>query len=202
LPPLSTARQRVLHSLNTAIAEVARNVENCTIIDEVEICQEHGLRRAGQPMVSRTLRRQAHFHHSWLARFVADRYTDVLADFALLKKTKALLLDFDNTLWDGVMADGAVQQFHERQQLLRTLSEQGIVLCAVSKNDPANIRWEELTLQKEDFATLKINWNLKVQSIQEIASELNLGLDSFLFLDDHSSERALVRQELPAVAVL
>ncbi len=202
LPPLSAARQRALADLNRGIAELAASVENCSVIDEVAIAAERGLRRAGQPMVSRALAARANFHHSWIASFLADAYLPVVVDMARLQKAKALLVDFDNTLWDGVMADGPVTQFHDRQQLLRSLAEQGVLLCAVSKNDAANVRWDEMTLKPEDFAALKINWNLKVQSAAELATELNLGLDAFVFLDDHQSERALMAHELPAVVVL
>ena len=202
LAPLSQGRRRVLARLNPAVAELASNTENCILVNETAVTAAAGLRRAAQPMVARALRRRAHFHHSWFSHYAGQAYADIVADLALLRKTKVLLLDFDNTLWDGVMADGPVVQHHDRQNLLRRLAEQGIVLCAVSKNDPANIRWEEMTLQPEHFAALKINWHLKVQSIRELVAELNLGLDAFLLLDDHQSERAMVSAELPAVRVL
>lgn len=59
-----------------------------------------------------------------------------------------------------------------------------------------------MVLQPSDFVLLKINWNLKVQSIEETATDLNLGLDSFVFIDDNPVERELVKTNLPAVKVL
>jgi FkbH-like protein len=59
-----------------------------------------------------------------------------------------------------------------------------------------------MVLRPEHFAALRINWNDKVQSLREIAAELNVGLDSLAFVDDNPAERARVRSELPEVTVL
>ncbi|WP_438438533.1 hypothetical protein [Hydrogenophilus thermoluteolus] len=59
----------------------------------------------------------------------------------------------------------------------------------MSKNDPQAIRWNEMVLQPEDFAVLAIGWELKPTTLAEIAAQLNLGLDAFVFLDDNPTER-------------
>ena len=111
-------------------------------------------------------------------------------------------MDFDNTLWDGVMADGPVRHQTERQRLLKRLKDSGILLVAVSKNDPANVRWEEMALTPDDFVLQKIGWGLKVESVSQAAQELDLGLDSFALIDDNPVEREFVRSQLPAVHTL
>ena len=106
-----------------------------------------------------------------------------------------VIVDFDNTLWDGVMANGPVKQRKDIQTLLKKIKSAGILLVAISKNDPKNIRWNEMLLQKSDFIILKINWNMKIKNIQEVAEELNLGFDTFTFIDDNPVERDLVKKQ-------
>jgi FkbH-like protein len=95
-----------------------------------------------------------------------------------------------------------VRHHEHRQRLLKRLAENGIVLCAVSKNDPRNIRWSEMLLGPDDFAAQKIGWNLKSQSIRELSAELNLGRDSFALIDDDPSERGLAKEQVPELTVL
>jgi len=202
LPAMSRRRQEALKELNASIADISAKVENCFLIDENASTDRFGLRHCGDTLLPRSVARDAAIHVERLSQYLAEAYLDVVHDWKLLQKTKLLLVDFDNTLWGGVMADGPVQQYADRQELLRRLSEQGILLAAVSKNSPANIRWDEMVLSENDFASQKINWNLKVHSIREIAQELNLGTDSFVLLDDNPVELELVQSELPEVVCL
>jgi len=146
--------------------------------------------------------RDAFFHTSAFGSVLAPTYLDILNSFQDLRRIKVLLIDFDNTLWRGVMAEGQVDHHHSFQRLLRKLKDAGILLVAVSKNDPASIRWDELSLTADDFVLLKIGWNQKVQSINEAAQELDLGLDTFAIIDDSPEERELVRIHLPMVRTL
>lgn len=202
LPPFTRGQRRALEAVNSALAELAESVENCILIDETKVTGALGHRAADQPLLPRRIGRGAHIHPSRFSRQLSEHYAQVIRPMVALRKTKLLLVDFDNTLWQGVMADGAVRHEPARQRLLKELQEQGIVLAAVSKNDPKNIRWDEMVLQPDDFAVRKINWNPKPQSIKEIADELNLGLDSFVLIDDNPAERELVRLEHPQVLSL
>ncbi len=56
-------------------------------------------------------------------------------------------------------------------------------------------------LKKEHFVAYRINWTDKATNIKELASELNIGLDSFVFVDDNPTERELIKQMLPMVEV-
>lgn len=134
-----------------------------------------------------------------------------------LKRKKCLVLDLDNTLWGGILgengADGILiggdypgKAFQFFQEGLMELYKNGIVLTVCSKNNEEDVleAWDKnpfLILRKEHFAAYRINWVDKATNIKEIASELNLGLDSFVFFDDNPSERELVRQMLPMVEV-
>lgn len=202
LPALSTGRRAVIDGLNEGLRQIADGIPNVLLLDEHAAANRFGLRRASRPAIPRRLSRHAYFHTARFGEPLADAYMQVLASYRDLRKAKVLLIDFDNTLWDGVMADGVVRHHVEAQQLLRKLKDAGMLLVALSKNDPKNIRWEEMHLRRDDFALLKINWNLKAQSIQEAAEELDLGIDSFVVVDDSAQERALITSHFPAVRAL
>jgi FkbH-like protein len=202
LPLLAThskGREDVLRRIAAAVDAWVEAQPNTILIDERKLVAKEGARELGAPLLPSSATRQSMFHALRFGPALAGSYTGILRARALTRKTKLLLLDFDNTLWQGVMADEEVVQYRERQELLRRLKNEGMLLAAVSKNTESNIRWDETLLQPDDFAVRKINWNLKVQSIREIAEEMDLGLDSFVFLDDNAAERELVRTQLPQV---
>lgn len=134
-----------------------------------------------------------------------------------LKRKKCLVLDLDNTLWGGILGEDGVEgiqiggdypgkAFRYWQEALLELSKQGIILCINSKNNEADVfeAWEKhpsMVLRKEHFAVWKINWTDKASNMRALAAELNIGLDSMVFVDDNPTERALIRQELPMVMV-
>lgn len=200
LRPLSAGRRRAVNVLNAAIAELVKHTANTHLLDEAAIASVLGYRAAMAPVVPHP--KDAAFHTARFGEHLAAEYADVLASFECMRKAKVLAVDFDNTLWDGVMADGEVVQHHDRQALLRTAREGGMLLVAVSKNDPGNVRWGEITLTPDDFVLQKIGWGLKVESITAAAKQLDLGIDSFVFLDDSQAEREFVRSQLPQVRVL
>ena len=143
LPAMNQGRRMALALLNARIASIASQVENCFLIDETSVVARAGFRKCSRPLLPRHISKRSQMHPEKFSHLLSHSYMDVLKDILRLRKTKLLLVDFDNTLWEGVMADGPVQHFADRQQLLKRLSEQGVLLAAVSKNDPANIRWNE-----------------------------------------------------------
>lgn len=129
---------------------------------------------------------------------------------------KVIVCDLDNTLWGGVAADdgphaiklGAPDPvgecFHAFQSALRGLRSRGILLAICSKNEESFALsviedHPAMALRKSDFSAWRINWKDKADNIIALAQELNLGLDSFVFLDDSPQEREQVRQILPQV---
>lgn len=133
-------------------------------------------------------------------------------------RAKVLLLDLDNTLWGGTIGDDGLSGlkvgrdypgnvFRRIQSLAKRLKESGVLLSLVSKNniEPVQKAFEtlpDMVLAWQDFVVHKVDWNPKHQNIQAIASELNLGLDSFVFLDDNHLEREEIKHYLPQVKVL
>lgn len=133
------------------------------------------------------------------------------------KRKKCIVLDLDNTLWGGVLGEDGIdgikvdgdypgKAFHYYQEALLTLSQQGVILTICSKNNKIDVleAWEKnpfIVLKKENFAATRINWQDKATNIVELSIELNIGLDSMVFIDDNPTERELVKQQLPMVAV-
>jgi FkbH-like protein len=131
------------------------------------------------------------------------------------KVKKVLILDLDNTLWGGVIGEDGpnvklsnegegkiYQDFHKN---VKRLKDFGVLLAINSKNNYTDaiegLENPNSKLNKEDFVIIKANWNDKVSNIKEIASELNLGLDSFVFIDDNAVERSLVKEYIPEIEV-
>jgi FkbH-like protein len=131
---------------------------------------------------------------------------------------KLIIVDLDDTLWGGTVGeegwqnltlgghDPAGEAFAEFQEALKSLTNRGVLLGVVSKNDEsialdAIKSNPEMVLKLEDFAGWKINWGDKARNIVELVSELNLGLQSTVFIDNDPIERARVREALPEVLV-
>jgi FkbH-like protein len=138
-------------------------------------------------------------------------------DSIALRRKKCLVLDLDNTLWGGILGEDGIQNirlggqypgnaFADFQAGLLELSRKGILLTICSKNNESDVEdvWKNLPgmiLKREDFSAFRINWKDKANNIEELAKELNIGLDSFVFIDDNPTERELIKGMLPAVEV-
>lgn len=140
-----------------------------------------------------------------LAKSVADIIKSIYG-----KNKKVLVCDLDNTLWGGVVGDDGVegiqvgpevpvgQIYSEFQQYVKELKSIGVLLAVNSKNDEENaiagLNHPDGPLKPGDFVSVKANWDNKDRNMQAIAAELNLGVDSFVFIDDNPTEREIVRQ--------
>ncbi len=120
------------------------------------------------------------------------------------KKIKCLVWDLDNTLWDGTLLEGDTLTLKPGvRELLETLDERGILLSIASRNHEQDAldRLQDFGLAPL-FLVPQISWGDKSASIRRIAEALNLGLDSFAYIDDSDFERAEVAAALPEVLVL
>ena len=140
-----------------------------------------------------------------------------LSEVAARTPKKVLLLDLDNTLWGGLAGENdhtpiKLSEDHEGlayknlQRVIAQMQSQGVILGIVSKNNEEDAmelikNHPHMVLRLEAFAAKRINWQPKPENIREIAKELNLGLDSFVFWDDNPAERQLVKAVLPQVMV-
>ena len=123
---------------------------------------------------------------------------------------KALVVDCDQTLWQGACAEGAVKVTPAHlafQAFLVEQVRQGRLLCLASKNTEADVwavfeQHPEMPLQRIHLAASRINWQPKSSNIRDLSKELNFELDAFVFLDDDAVEVAEVRSACPAVTAL
>ena len=148
---------------------------------------------------------------------LAREWVSLLAP-ALGRSAKALVVDLDNTLWSGVVGedgvdgvrsdDGYPGAFHRAlQRAMLDLRERGVLLAIASKNNEADAmaalrNHPDLLLRPEHFSAIRCNWRDKAANLREIAAELNIGVDSLVFLDDNPAERDQVALELPETHVL
>jgi FkbH-like protein len=202
LPAQSVGRRRTVAILNERLDELAGATENAVFVNEAAVAEKIGVRAAGNPLLPPELTEGAIFHTTRLGRELAPRYAELARITAALRAAKLLLVDFDNTLWEGVIGEGEVVHHDDRQRLLRELREAGVLLVALSKNSPDSIRWHEMELAPDDFVLHKISWNQKAQSVLETAEQLDLSPDSFVLLDDNPAERELIRARLPQIHAL
>ena len=135
----------------------------------------------------------------------------------MLQRKKCLVLDLDNTLWSGILGEDGLEgiqisgdypgkAFHIWQEGIKELQRSGVMLAICSKNNMADVEevWKQRTdmlLQKSDFVAMRVNWQDKASNLRELAQELNIGLDSFVFVDDNPIERELIKQQLSMVSV-
>ena len=145
---------------------------------------------------------------------LADGTQRILSGFDNPMK-KVVVVDCDDTLWGGILGevgvsgislgtDGLGMVYNDVQRSLKRWSEQGVLLAIASKNDEEQVRrvFDEhpgMRIHLDDIVAWRVNWEDKASNLVAIAEELNLGLDSFVFLDNSPFERERVRQALPEV---
>lgn len=133
--------------------------------------------------------------------------------FALRRKSKVVVVDCDNTLWDGVVGEDGVEGLRlspahlDLQRRLVAAVEGGMLVCLCSKNTEQDVldvfaRRADMVLSLDRVVSHRINWQPKSQNIRALAEELELGLDSFVFIDDNPVEIAEVEAACPGVVAI
>lgn len=131
---------------------------------------------------------------------------------------KVLVLDFDNTLWGGVIGEDGIHKvslggdgegniYLNFQKSIKRLKNEGVILVGVTKNDLSIVNQifkqnKNMFLKKNDFSLIYANWDRKSKNIKRISENLDLGLSSFVFFDDNPMEREEVKKILPQVEVI
>lgn len=212
---VSTSLRSVISEINTGLSVSMRN-RNGVLIHNVEaVASWVGRRVFFDERAWDLWKAPCSLEH--LPR-IAKSIADVL--LALRGRTvKCVVADLDNTLWGGVIGDvgldgivlsahggGEGESFVRLQLYLRQLRQRGILLAICSKNDEATalepfLRHPDMVLKREDISVFVANWDDKATGVRRIGAELNIGLDSLVFLDDNPFERNLVRELVPEVIV-
>ena len=199
--------------LNSTLEDI--NTSNQIIVDIDIVIAQIGLKNA------------VDFRHFLSAKSLYSR--EFCSNYARLVKPaflaasgygrKILVLDCDNTLWGGVLGEDGENQlemsqsslngkaFQEVQYIVKGLKKNGILLALCSKNNQSDVdhvidEHPDMILRNEDFVAKKVNWKDKATNLIELAKELNLGLDSFVFVDDSDFEIGLIKKELPEVRTI
>jgi FkbH-like protein len=208
---LGRTRNGWLNELNASLSERLHALARVFVLDMNEVF----IHRQGGAFDNPKLR--------YLARMrigeqslneVACAYARYVAPLKGLRR-KCIVLDLDNTLWGGIVGEVGVDgvklgdtapgvEYQDFQRYLVSLTERGFLLAINSKNNPedalAVIRSHEgMVLREDSFSAVRINWKPKTENIASIAEELNIGLDSMVFLDDNPNERELMKQAFPEV---
>lgn len=152
------------------------------------------------------------------AAFELARRVVAIGAVLLEPRAKVIVLDADNTLWGGVIGEDGIDgialgpdhpgnAFVDFQRRLLDFQQRGFVLAMCSKNNPADVdqvlgEHPHQLLRESHFAARRVNWLPKPDNLVSLAEELNLGLDSFIFVDDSDHECAAVRHRLPQVQVV
>ncbi len=198
---------------NDQLWRLAEESKNIYVLDTNRI-----LRFLGEKN-SRDLRSMYAFRQPFTHEFAALLAKEWLAFIrALLGKVrKCIVVDLDNTLWGGVVGevgplgialgqDYPGNAFQNFQRLLLEYYKRGIILAINSRNNPEDVREvfeknKNMVLNENHFSAIYANWSTKAENLVSIAQDLNIGLDSLVFLDDDSMNRDMVRTQLPEVHV-
>jgi len=205
----------VLERFNAALREEAMAYTNIRIIDAEDV-----VRAVGQSAAF-----DSRFYFRSKAPYTAAYLNELVRRIFVAARGfgsyfyKVLALDCDNTLWGGVIGEDLLAGikldpydypgniFWRMQHEFAALERQGILLALVTKNNPTDVeevlqKHPEMVLSEKQFVVKKINWEDKPSNLRALARELNVGLDSIVFLDDSSFECEAVRQQLPVVKTI
>jgi FkbH-like protein len=211
---LSNGQAALVQDLNSFIRSVCRKFSNVYFVD-VNLCMS----RLGIKDFYDT--RYWHIGKAPYTRLAMHEIA--LEDFKYIRplkgrNKKCLVLDCDNTLWGGIVGDDGLtgimlgktypgSAYYEFQQEILNLYNRGIIIALCSKNNEEDV-WDvfrnhpDMILSENQIAVSQINWRDKVANIRQIALDLNIGLDSIVFVDDSKFEVNLILQELPEVETI
>lgn len=205
----------VLARFDAALREEAAAFPNVRVVDTEDVLTAVGRSAALDPR----------FYHRgkapWTGAFLdelARRITVGTRGFGTAY-LKVLALDCDGTLWGGVVGEDTVagirlgphdhpgNVYWQVQHQLAALRRQGVLLCLVTKNNPADVdevlrTHPDMVLRDDDLVVKRVNWEDKPANLRALADDLGVGLDSIAFLDDSSFECEAVRRQLPAVTTV
>ena len=204
----------VIGEANRRLNALADSMENVHVLDYDGLVARHGRVVWSDARTAYFARIPIASEHYWrLAGFYVRHLRPL---FGLTKKV--LVLDADHTLWGGTVGDvgpDGIELGHDYpgnayvafQRRILDLYHRGVVLALASKNQPEIIEkvlaeHPDMVLRSEHFAAKRVNWGPKPENVRDIAETLNLGVDSFVFVDDSPVECELMRAALPEVLTI
>ncbi len=208
----SAALDAVVESFNDALREACAEHRNVTVLAMDEVAAAVGHADSFNPR----------YYHRFKAPYTARFWDELARRLVLVSRAggsrypKALVLDCDNTLWGGVIGEDLIggiklspdaypgNVYWQAQAEFLNLQRSGVLLCLATKNEPADVEavladHPHQLIRDRHVVVKRANWGDKVDSLVGIAHELNIGLDSLVFVDDSEFECASVRERLPMV---
>ena len=160
---------------------------------------------------------KAPYTFAFLKNYVSAIEPIILRNSGKLKK--AIIFDCDNTLWKGVIGEDGMDGidmsptsnlgkfYHLVQRIAVFLSKRGVIIGICSKNNEYDVlevfrNHRDIFLKEEHIVIKKVNWDDKASNIREIASDLNIGLDSMIFVDDSNFEINLINEKVPEILTI
>ena len=203
--------KEIIFELNKKLKELSRNIDSCYVYDFNSFVTKFGEKN--------------------ILDYKKMNYGDIKINFDIIPyliyeflgyvkpilglNKKCIVLDLDNTLWGNIIGEDGFdgiklgpypegRSFVEFQKVIKSLSENGIILAINSRNNQKDAmkvinEHPHMILREKDFSCIKINWNDKISNMREISNELNIGLDSIVFFDDDPVNRELLRMSIPEI---
>ncbi len=206
-------RARLLRDLNLALWDAAREEPGVAILDLEQTAANFGKLIWSDPVLWHTAKQ----YPAPAAIPALAREQTALLRAVLGLSSKCLVLDLDGVLWGGVIGEDGLggialggspegEAFVAFQRYAQSLQRRGIPLCICSKNNEEDARepffkHPEMALKLDDITLFLANWETKDENLRQIASTLNIGIDSLVFVDDNPFERSMIRRALPEVEV-
>jgi FkbH-like protein len=204
----------LVHHFNRSLAREFQSKQGCFVWDFEALLRRIGSHSVYDAKAWYTARNP--FKHSAYPEIVDDLMRYLLS--ALGQGKKCIVLDLDNTLWGGIAGEDGIEGialghdypgncYRDFQKQLLKLYHRGILLAINSKND-AEAALEiidnhpDMVLRRKHFAAYRINWSDKASNLRVLAEDLNIGIDSMIFVDDNPRECELVRRQCPDCLVL
>jgi len=211
---LPDQRRILIEKLNTGIIERYQSNPRIQILDLDALVAYFGCQNAMSPQMMSMAR--IPFSEAFLGMLARRIISHITATLGLARK--CLVLDCDNTLWGGIIGEDGLdgiqighdspgREYLEFQKAIIELYEQGVILAINSKNNYDDVmqvlnKHPQMLLREKHFASIIVNWEPKPQNMQKIAEQINIGVDSIVFIDDNPAERQMIRQLLPQVETL
>lgn len=208
----TSAELNKIYEGNNVLAKLAENNPFLSLVDLNKIVNDHGIVNTYDP------RFWYLYNQPFTNLFYKEMSKTIQSQGSLIssKTIKVIVLDCDNTLWGGILGEEGINNirlgsgafpgniYTDFQAQIKKLKDSGILLAICSKNNEQDVfdafnQNLNFVLKQDDFVATRINWQDKVTNILSISQDLNLGLDSFLFIDDSSFEIENVRVHLPEV---
>lgn len=209
-----SCQNAIIERVRTEIIALTENYPNITLIDNDAV-----LRRLGEEQFYD--RRYWYFGRAPYARMAMEHFARLTLqhiDVVTGRRKKCLVLDCDNTLWGGIIGEDGISgialggtgkggAYLDIQNHIANLAATGILIALCSKNNEEDV-WQvfdhhrDMVLRREHICAHRINWNSKVDNLLELAIELNIGLDSMVFVDDSNFEIEHIVSALPQTDVM